>query len=141
MINSWYVLWHGISVNILVLFWTNVMSFFIHIGLSFLWRLNVKSIVLLFFVVYSLSLTLFCDPLDCSPLGSSVHGISQARILEWVAISFSKESSWPRDRTRISYIGRWILYHWATREALLFFSFLKIEILVVTKMHSIPKTM
>ena len=42
---------------------------------------------------------LFCDPMDCSPPGSSVHGISQARILEWVAISFSRESSRPRDRT------------------------------------------
>ena len=41
-----------------------------------------------------LCLTL-CDPMDCSPQGSSVHGISQARILEWVAISFSRGSSWP----------------------------------------------
>ena len=56
-------------------------------------------------------------PMDCSPPGSSVHGISQARILEWVAISFSRGSSWPRDWTRISCIGRWILYHWATWEA------------------------
>ena len=40
--------------------------------------------------------------MDCSPPGFSVHGISQARILEWVAISFSRESSWPRDRTHIS---------------------------------------
>ena len=57
---------------------------------------------------------------DCSSPGSSVHGISQARILEWVAISFSKGSSWPWDRTQvscISCIGRWILYHWATWEA------------------------
>ena len=41
-----------------------------------------------------------CDPVDCSPPGSSVHGAFQARILEWVAISFSKGSSLPRDRTR-----------------------------------------
>ena len=40
-----------------------------------------------------------CDPTDCSPPGSSVHGILQARILEWVAISFSRGSSWLRDRT------------------------------------------
>ena len=58
-----------------------------------------------------------CNPLDCSPPGSSVHGISQARILEWVAISFSKGSSPPRDQTRVSCIGRWILHHQATREA------------------------
>ena len=40
-----------------------------------------------------------CDPVDCSPPGSSVHGILQARILEWVTISFSRESSQPRDQT------------------------------------------
>ena len=43
-----------------------------------------------------------CNPEDYSPPGSSVHGISRARILEWVAISFSRGSSWPRDRTPIS---------------------------------------
>ena len=56
-----------------------------------------------------------CDPRDCSPPVSSVHGVSQARIPEWVAISFSRESAWPRDQTHISCIGRQILYHWATR--------------------------
>ena len=40
---------------------------------------------------------ILCDPMDCSPLGSSVHGISQARILEWVVISFFRASSQPRD--------------------------------------------
>ena len=59
-----------------------------------------------------------CDPMDCSPPGSSVHGIAQARILEWVAISLSRGSSWPRDRTHVSCIGRWILYQGASREAL-----------------------
>ena len=44
-----------------------------------------------------------CNPMDCSPPGSSVHGILQARILEWVAISFSKGSSWPRNQTYVSY--------------------------------------
>ena len=48
-----------------------------------------------------------CDPTDCSPPGPSVCGISQARILEWVTMSFSRGSSWPRDRTHISCIGRW----------------------------------
>ena len=38
-----------------------------------------------------------CHPMDCSPLGSSVRGVFQTRVLEWVAISFSRESSWPRD--------------------------------------------
>ena len=46
--------------------------------------------------------------------GSSVHGIFQARILERVAISFSRGSSWPRDRTRVSCLDRHILYRWAT---------------------------
>ena len=59
-----------------------------------------------------------CDPMDCSPPGSSVYGISQGRRLEWVVISFSTGSSWPRDWTCVSCIGRQILYHWATREAL-----------------------
>ena len=59
-----------------------------------------------------------CDPMDCSSPGSSVHGISQTRMLEWVAISFSRGSSQPREQTRISWVsctGRWILYqlsHW-----------------------------
>ena len=58
----------------------------------------------------------FCDPMGCSPPGSSVHGILQAGILEWVAFPPSRGSSWPRDRTHISYIsriGRHILYHWS----------------------------
>ena len=46
-----------------------------------------------------------CNPVDCSLPGSSIHGILQARILEWVAISFSRGSSRPRDRTRVSCIG------------------------------------
>ena len=58
-----------------------------------------------------------CNLMDCSPPGSSVHGILQARTLEWVAISFSREPSWPRDWTRLFCNGRQILYHWATREA------------------------
>ena len=43
-----------------------------------------------------------CDPMDCSLQCSSVHGIFQARVLEWVAISFSRGSSWPRDQTQVS---------------------------------------
>ena len=58
-----------------------------------------------------------CEPRDCSPPSSSVHGISEARILEWVAISFSRGFSLPRDWNCIPWIGRLILYHWATSEA------------------------
>ena len=70
-------------------------------------------------VVSSLSRAqLFCDSMDCSPPpGSSVCGISQAIILEWVAISSSRGYSWPRDGTHVSCIGMQILYCWATREA------------------------
>ena len=63
-----------------------------------------------------------CDSMDRSPPGSSVHGILQERILEWVSISFSKESSQPRDRTQGSNPGLHIegrfFTIWATREAL-----------------------
>ena len=61
-----------------------------------------------------------CDPMDSSLPASSVHRILQARILEWVAVPFSRGSSWPRNQTQILCInctGRLILYHWATREA------------------------
>ena len=59
-----------------------------------------------------------CNPMDCSLPGSSVHGIFQARILEWVAISSSRGSSQLRDQTHVSCIGRQTLYHWATWEAI-----------------------
>ena len=55
-----------------------------------------------------------CNPMDCSPPGSSVHGISQARILEWVALSYCRESSSLRDQTHVSCvscIGKQVLYH------------------------------
>ena len=73
----------------------------------------------------------FSDPMDCSLPGSSIHGIFQARVMEWGAIAFSTRcgtraqspwhvrSSWPGDRTHVSCISRQILYHWATREALI----------------------
>ena len=52
-----------------------------------------------------------CDPMDCSLRGSSTHGIFQARVLEWVAISFSRGSSRPRHRTRVSHIASRRLSH------------------------------
>ena len=58
-----------------------------------------------------------CNPTDCSPPSSSVHGILQARIPEWVAISFSRASSWPRGQncaTYISCVGKQILHHCVT---------------------------
>ena len=73
-----------------------------------------------------LSLMTLCDPLGCSPPGFSAHRIFQARILEWVAVSFSRRSSQPRDQTRISYnscIGKQILYHWAGWEVPIIYLF------------------
>ena len=58
-----------------------------------------------------------CDPKDCSSPGSSVHGIFQVRVLEWVAISFSRRSSWLRDWTQVSCIAGRHFTLWATREA------------------------
>ena len=55
--------------------------------------------------------------MDCSPPGSSVHGILQARILEWIAISFSRESSQLRDQIWVSCIADRFFTVWAAREA------------------------
>ena len=59
-----------------------------------------------------------CYPMDCSPPGSSGHGIFQARILEWVVISFSRGSSWPRDQTWVSCIAGWLFTLWASWDSL-----------------------
>ena len=67
--------------------------------------------------VSQLCLTL-CGPMDCSPPGSSVHGIFQARILEWVAISFSRGFSRPRDGSQVSSIAGRRFTIWAPRESL-----------------------
>ena len=70
--------------------------------------------------VHAQSCPPLCHPIDCSLPGSSVHGISQARIFDWVAISFSRGSSQPRNWTWVfhgSCIGRWILYHCVIWEA------------------------
>ena len=64
-----------------------------------------------------LCLTL-CNPMNCSLPGSYIHGIVQARILEWVAISFSRRSSQPRNRTQVPHIAGRLLTVWATGEVL-----------------------
>ena len=58
-----------------------------------------------------------CNHMDCSPPGSSVHGILQVRILEWVAIPFSRGPSWPQDQTQVFWIAGRFFTSWATREA------------------------
>ena len=67
--------------------------------------------------VYSINhVQFFYDPMNCSPPGSTVHGISQTRILKWVAISYSKESARLKVQTHF-FIGRQILYHRTNWEA------------------------
>ena len=63
-----------------------------------------------------------CDPMDCSPPGSSIHGVSQAGVLEWVAIPFSRASSQPRDWTWVSHTAGRFFTIWATREGDGFFT-------------------
>ena len=65
-----------------------------------------------------------CDPMDYNLPGSSVHGILQARMMEWVTIPFSMGSSWPRDQTQVSCAAGRFLTVWATREAFLFINWL-----------------
>ena len=68
-------------------------------------------------VLVAQSYPTLCDPMDCSLTGFSVHGILQAIILQWVAILFSRGSSWPRDRTQVSCIAGRFFTAWAIREA------------------------
>ena len=81
-----------------------------------------------------------CNPVDCSPPGSSAHGVFQAWILEWVAVSFPRESSWSRDRTRLSRIVGRRFTIWATREAhsdIVYFTLNIFQIMLLTtlKLH------
>ena len=76
--------------------------FFLNIGLAQVWN-KVK-------VLVSQLCPTLCNPMEFSPPGSSVHGILQVRILEWVAIPFSRGPSWPRDQTQVSCIaGRFFM--------------------------------
>ena len=56
------------------------------------------------------------NPMDCSPPGASVHGILQGRILEWVVIPFSRESSQPRDQIQVSHAAGRFCTVWTTRK-------------------------
>ena len=75
------------------------------------WRWKVKVLVTQLCLI-------LCDTVDCSPPGSSVHGLLQARILEWVGIPFSRGSSWLRDGIQVSCIAGRVFTLWVTREAL-----------------------
>ena len=89
-------------------------------------RYQILHLGLLFFegkwVLVSQSWLTLCDPIDCCPPDSSVHGILQARILEWVAIPLSRESSRPRGWTWVSCIARRFFTIWVTKEAPLILS-------------------
>ena len=82
---------------------------------SFLWLSNIPLYVCESEVAQSCPT--LCDPTDCSPPSSFTYGILQARILEWVAISFFRGSSQPRDRTQVSRIAGRRFNLWVTREA------------------------
>ena len=89
--------------------------------------------------VAQLCLTL-CDPVDCSPQRSSVHGIFQARVLEWVAISFSRGSSQPRDRTQVSHTVSKTLYH-LSHQLLSHFSRVRLCVTPETAAHQAPPSL
>ena len=98
--------------------WMLLFIFFFHTSyLHFVQQTTSHRVWLV--LVSQLCLTL-CDPMDRSPPGSSVHGILQARILEWVAISFSGGSSQPRDWAQVSCIASRLSTDWATKEDLIY---------------------
>ena len=95
------------------------LSFIVYI---FAWNVPLVSLIFLTRSLWShcevaQSSPTLCDPMNCSLPGSSVHGIFQLRVLEWVAISFSRGNSWPRDQTQVSLIVGRCFTVWATREA------------------------
>ena len=69
-------------------------------------------------VLVTQSCPMLCDPMDCGPPGSSVHGVLQGRILEWIAMPFSRESSQPRNQMWASHTAGRLFTVWATRVAL-----------------------
>ena len=104
-------MWHSTSPLFIICSWIQVVSHVLAVVNN---AVNITMNIVI--VAASKSCPTLCHPMVCSSPDSSVHGISQARILEWLAISFSRGSSQTRGRTCVSCIGRQILYHWATRE-------------------------
>ena len=89
-----------------------VSSYWDECGAKSIPEFSRNSHLCVFIFCYSLvvkSCLTLCNPVESNLPGSSVHGIFQARILEWIAISFSKASYWPRDQTCVPCFGRWIL--------------------------------
>ena len=103
---------------------------YMHIGISITMYECVYIYVRVKVLVTQLCL---CDPMDCSPPGSSICGILQAGILEWIAMPFSKGCSQPRDQTWVSHMAGKFFSIWATRKVFFFFICAYIQsILVVT---------
>ena len=103
---KWYFVHHGLfCINFE--FWRHILKYYLPWLLSFSWC-SLK--------IYEHPVTL-CDPIGYSLSGSSAHGILQARILEWVAIPFSRGSSQPRDWNCVSRIAGRFFTLWATGEA------------------------
>ena len=119
MIMCVYIYWHGklwglARRSLLLTFYcvtiVSVNATYTSPGVKFYIRMCVCVCVCV--CSFTQSCLTLCDPMGYSPPGSSVHGILQARVLEWVAMLSSRGSSWPRDRTNISYascIGRQVL--------------------------------
>ena len=122
-------------------YWASTFSEYIAIWISSLWNNGLNFCLYLYFcltyycwivgfwiwllckiyvkvkVLAALSCLTLCDPMNCCSPGSSVHGILQPRILEWVAFPFSRGYSQPRDRTQVSYVASGFFTSWTTREA------------------------
>ena len=106
-------LWCKQTINL-----TSALPLWIHFSLGFICLFPLESFLTAIpQIPYSLcclvakSRLTLCNPMDCSPSDASAHGISQARILERDAISFSRGSSLPKGQTCVSCIGRQIPYH------------------------------
>ena len=105
--------WCRVRLFEILISWGNIVLNFPNMFRNILFSLHVFVILSFFSYVYAKSLQsclTLCNTMHHSPPDSSVHGILQARILEWVGVAFSGGSSWPRDRTWFSCIGRWVLY-------------------------------
>ena len=124
--------WNSVPVFPFAYLWTHLLFIFLcsdplcwlenkqsHVTCHFDLQMAVSCVSLIKFQgnkCSQLCLTL-CDPVDCSPPGSPVQRIFQARILEWITISFSRGSSWTRDRTQVSHIAGRHINLCTTREA------------------------
>ena len=94
----------------------NLTLSFKDISVNFKIKIECKIVLYAVLCLVAQSCPTLCDPMDCSPPGSSGHGILQARVLDWVVIPFSRRSSWPRDQTQVSITGRFFTI-WVTRKA------------------------